>query len=81
MILTCDLDFTHMLALTGSNGPSVVLLRARDTSAGSLVKRVVIVLHDHAIDLARGALVTVDEMKSRVQVLPMQAKTARPKGP
>ncbi len=80
VVLTCDLDFTRMLALTGSKGPSVVLLRARDTSAGSLGRRVAAVLQDHAEDLARGALVTVDEAKNRIQLLPLRLKKGGRKG-
>jgi predicted nuclease of predicted toxin-antitoxin system len=80
IVLTCDLDFTHLLALTGAKGPSVVLLRARDTTVGNLAKRVVAVLQDHAHALAQGALVVVDETKSRVQILPLRAKPLQGRG-
>jgi len=80
VVLTCDLDFTHLLALRGADGPSVVLLRARDTSVDSLGRRVTSVLKSYAGELARGALITVDETKSRLQVLPLRLRKARRNG-
>lgn len=80
VILTCDLDFTRLLALSAATGPSVVLLRARDTSVGSFGGRVAAILQEHADVLARGALIVVDETASRIQILPLRAKILGPKG-
>jgi predicted nuclease of predicted toxin-antitoxin system len=77
IVLTCDLDFTHLLALTGSTGPSVVLLRARDTSPANLAKRVAAVLHDHWDVLAQGALVAVDDTRQRIHVLPLRVRSPK----
>lgn len=77
VVLTCDLDFTRLLALRAANGPSVVLLRARDTSVEGLGRQVTSVLKTYASELARGALITLDETKSRVQVLPLRLRKAR----
>ncbi|WP_437671145.1 DUF5615 family PIN-like protein [Sorangium sp. So ce131] len=77
VVLTCDLDFTDLLAMTGAASPSVMLLRTRDIRANSLAKRVATVLREHAGALEQGALITVDETKSRIKTLPLRAKAIR----
>lgn len=72
VVLTCDLDFAHLLALTGDTGPSVVLLRARDTSPEALSVRVASLILQHAQALRAGAILSVDEAKGRIQILPLR---------
>src|SRR5262245_24697697 len=64
VVFTHDLDFGTVLALTHKTGPSVLQVRAQDVLPVQLGPAV-------DADLASGALVVVDESKTRVRVLPI----------
>jgi predicted nuclease of predicted toxin-antitoxin system len=72
IIITQDLDFGTLLALTHAQGPSVIQMRG-DTilppTAGALL---VTALRQCAQELANGALLVVDENRTRVRVLPIK---------
>lgn len=70
IVFTHDLDFGTLLALTHATGPSVLQVRAQDVFPDHLGAIVTAALRQHESDLAAGALVVVDEAKSRVRVLP-----------
>lgn len=74
VILTADLDFAAILALTGATGPSVVLLRVQDTFPEGIGVLVVQQLAAHASALEAGAIVTVDTAAGRVRILPIQGR-------
>jgi len=71
VVFTHDLDFGMILALTHASGPSVIQVRARDVLPNHLEHIVVQALQQHQSALASGALVTVDESRSRTRVLPL----------
>ena len=71
VVLTHDLDFGTLLALTHAAGPSVLQVRAADVSPGHLGPLVVAALTQLAELLTAGALVTVDEHRMRARVLPI----------
>jgi predicted nuclease of predicted toxin-antitoxin system len=71
IVFTHDLDFGTMLALTHATGPSVLQVRAEDVLPDHLEGVVIAALKQHEGDLASGALVVVDESKSRVRILPI----------
>ena len=71
VVFTHDLDFGTMLALSHESGPSVLQIRAEDILPGDLEASVVAALTQHETDLSFGALVVVDESRSRVRVLPI----------
>ena len=71
VVFTHDLDFGTMLALSHGPGPSVLQIRTQDTLPDYLEGWVVAALSQHGPDLSAGALVVVDESRSRVRVLPM----------
>lgn len=71
VVFTHDLDFGTMLALSHDRGPSVFQVRAADTMPDHLGAMVFAALEQHEADLAAGALVVVDEARSRVRVLPI----------
>ena len=68
---THDLDFGAMLALTHEAGPSVLQVRAENILPSYLESSVISALNQHESDLSSGALVVVDESRSRVRVLPI----------
>ena len=65
-------DFGILLAMTHAGGPSVIQVRTQDVSPTHLGDTVVSVLTVHRVSLSAGALVTVDEARSRVRILPIQ---------
>ncbi len=71
IVFTHDLDFGTMLALSHKSGPSVLQIRTEDTLPDSLEAAVIAALSQHEVDLSAGALVVVDESRSRVRVLPI----------
>lgn len=71
IVLTHDLDFTTILALTRGNGPSVVQLRAQNILPDAISATIVQLLADHASALAAGAILTVDHAHARVRLLPL----------
>lgn len=70
-VLTNDLDFGRILALTAAVGPSVVQIRNDDLLPDAIGEDVVAVLRAHEDDLNRGALVVLDESSRRVRILPI----------
>lgn len=71
IVLTHDLDFGAILAVTKGRGPSVVQIRAEDTSPESLGGIVIATLRQRADDLLIGALITIDPRRVRVSLLPL----------
>jgi len=71
IVFTHDLDFGTMLALSHEAGPSVLQVRAGNILPDYLEDFVVAALTQHETDLSTGALVVVDESRSRVRVLPI----------
>ena len=70
-VFTHDLDFGTILALTHATGPSVLQIRAQDVLPDSLEDVVTAALKQHDADLASGAVVVVDESRTRVRILPI----------
>lgn len=71
VVFTHDLDFGTMLALTHADGPSVIQVRGQDVLPDHMAPMVLTALKLYESDLAAGALVVVDEAKSRVRMLPI----------
>ena len=71
IVFTHDLDFGALLAITRAEGPSVIQVRAQDVLPEHLAGVVVALLHQHESVLEAGALIVVDEHKSRVRILPL----------
>ncbi len=72
IVFTHDLDFGVLLALTRAENPSVIQVRTQDIFPEVLGGRLVKVLREHASVLEKGALLTVDEGRSRVRILPFE---------
>ena len=70
IVFTHDLDFGVLLALTQAESPSVIQVRTQDIFPEVLGDRLIKVLREHESILEKGALLTVDEEKSRVRILP-----------
>ena len=70
-VFTHDLDFGIVLAHSRDGGPSVIQVRTQDVSPDHLGTLLVTALRTHGEALTSGALLTVDEAKSRVRILPI----------
>lgn len=72
VVLTHDLDFGAILAAIAGDGPSVVQIRAEDTSPDAIGAKVADAILQLEIELDSGALVTVDPARTRVRLLPLR---------
>ena len=75
VVVTSDLDFGTILAVTHGNKPSVVQLRSDDLSLDGVGKSVVDALHQLRDELERGALVTIEPQRTRLRILPLGTTT------
>lgn len=72
VVLTHDLDFSAILAATEGHEPSVVQIRAGDTSPETIGLPVVAALRQMQAELLEGALLTVDLKRTRMRLLPLR---------
>jgi len=70
-ILTNDLDFGFILAITHGKKPSVIQTRIDVLSPEVIGSTVVNAIKLLAADIDRGALVTIDPRKTRISLLPL----------
>jgi len=73
-VLTCDLDFSALLATSSATGPSVIQVRTQDVLPESLGPQVVRVLLEQRDALQSGAIITIDEITARVRILPIRRR-------
>src|SRR5579863_3110700 len=74
IVVTHDLDYGAMLAATQAVGPSVVQVRTQDVRPQLLAPILIPLLRLYESELDGGALLIVDEAKSRVRLLPLVRK-------
>lgn len=73
-ILTHDLDFSAILALTFATGPSVIQVRADDVLPDHLGPMLIEAIRAHESLLIQGAVVVVDELRARARILPLRGR-------
>ena len=71
ILLTFDLDFGEIVALSGEKNVSVVLFRLHNTRTPHVIERLKIALQETAQILRSGAIVVVEETRLRVRRLPL----------
>lgn len=71
ILLTFDLDFSEIVALTGGNPASVVVFRLRDTRPEIIIRRLDRVLAETRRQLEQGAIITVEDARIRVRSMPI----------
>lgn len=74
VLLTMDLDFGYLLAVSGGDLPSVILFRLADERSEVANARLEDVLAKCSNDLEVGAIVSVSEVTIRVRYLPIHLK-------
>jgi predicted nuclease of predicted toxin-antitoxin system len=72
VILTNDLDFAKMLALSSMKRPSVIQIRSGSLRPSLLQKQVLAAVKQEAAALEMGAIVTVRPQSSKASVLPLR---------
>ena len=75
IVFTHDLDFGTLLALTQATSPSVIQVRTQDVTPSHLAIIVIDVLQNNITLLEAGALIVLDEARSRVRILPLTRRT------
>jgi predicted nuclease of predicted toxin-antitoxin system len=71
IVITMDLDFGYLLAVSGSRGPSTVIFRLGDERSQAVNERLEATLASCGTDLQAGAIVSVSESAIRVRQLPI----------
>ena len=71
VVLTCDLDFSAILAASGAPKPSVVQFRPGRHRPALLLGKLLLALRRYQSELQNGALVSIDQHASRVHHLPL----------
>jgi predicted nuclease of predicted toxin-antitoxin system len=71
VVFTHDLDFGTALALTHAGGPSVIQVRSQRVLPEHIGALVLAALSQYESELSAGALVVIEETRSRVRVLPL----------
>ncbi len=71
VVFTHDLDFSRLLALTHSQGPSVLQVRTEDVLPSGIGNLVVGALRQFSDLIETGAIVVIDATSSRARILPI----------
>lgn len=71
IVLTCDLDFSEIAALTGDSLTSVISFRLRNTRPAFAIQRLEAVLTASIASLEAGAVISVEDARHRVRKLPV----------
>jgi predicted nuclease of predicted toxin-antitoxin system len=75
VIITQGLDFSAIIAQSGLNGPSVVLLRVAHAKPDMITQLLTTVLPLVEVELTEGAIVSIDETEYRIRKLPVKEKS------
>lgn len=70
IILTFDLDFGEIVALSGGRSVSVILFRLHNTRTPHVMDRLKKVLQESAQALEEGAVIVVEESRHRIRRYP-----------
>jgi predicted nuclease of predicted toxin-antitoxin system len=74
VIITQDLDFSMLLAVKGYGKPSLVNVRLEETKPAYVTSRIIDTVTALEPELAKGAVVTVDETSVRYRYLPIRTE-------
>ena len=72
VILTQDLDFSQILFEAAASGPSTILLRLGDELSFGTRRRVAGIILQCRSEIESGALLVIDEQKTRLRTLPLR---------
>jgi predicted nuclease of predicted toxin-antitoxin system len=72
VILTSDLDFGTILAFTNEEKPSVFQVRTDNSMPYEIGLKVLHCLSQFETEILNGCLITLDDIKFRVRILPLR---------
>jgi predicted nuclease of predicted toxin-antitoxin system len=75
IVITFDLDFGEIAALTAGRKASVILFRLKNTRTSNVIERLSAVIGGFAAALEKGAIITVEETRYRVRYFPVGTET------
>ena len=75
IVITFDLDFGEIAALTASRSTSVILFRLKNTRTLHVIERLSSVIERFEDALKRGSILTVEETRCRVRHFPIGVET------
>jgi len=70
-VVTFDLDFPRLVALSREPGPSLVVFRLEAFTTDQLIARLLAVLREHRQPIDAGAIVIVESHRLRIRTLPL----------
>jgi predicted nuclease of predicted toxin-antitoxin system len=73
ILLTFDLDFSEIVALSGQKNVSVALFRLHNTRTSHVIERLKIALEETKQTLESGAIIVIEESRLRVRRLPLRS--------
>ncbi|MBC7189319.1 DUF5615 family PIN-like protein [Candidatus Aerophobetes bacterium] len=71
IILTCDLDFGDIMAASGERCPSIIIFRLENERPENINRRLAQVLGESSDALEKGAIISVEETRHRIRLLPI----------
>ena len=71
VILTHDLDFGTILAISQASAPSVIQIRTQNILSSDFQTLLINVLRQFIKELESGALITVEPNRAKVKILPI----------
>jgi predicted nuclease of predicted toxin-antitoxin system len=71
ILLTVDLDFAQLLAISGESLPSVILFRLGNVSREVVNRHLFAVLNGYATELKNGVIISVSDVSIRFRYLPI----------
>jgi predicted nuclease of predicted toxin-antitoxin system len=71
IVLTCDIGFGDIMAAIKEECPSVVIFRLKDETPSNVIRRLQQVLKESRDALLKGAIISVEETRHRVRLLPL----------
>jgi len=72
IVLTFDLDFGELAAMSSGRAASVIVFRLRNARADHVIERLSVALEHEAVPLRQGAVVLIEETRIRVRELPIR---------
>jgi hypothetical protein len=76
-VITHDLDFDTILALTHRKRPSIVQVRSLDVSPDAVLVQTIAALRHVEVELPVGALLTIEPDRARLRILPLRLDEQR----
>ena len=71
IIVSCDIDFTTLLALTRAEKPGVILIRAKNILPSFFAEKLISAIKNNSDVINSGAILVVDDEKQRIRILPL----------